>query len=81
MAVGGSAIRPVAPRPLILGRLRKRAVATLIDALMPPHPDSVLSGGRGVEARGLALLDGPHALYKVGTRLAERGMVSLLQPG
>jgi transposase len=29
----------------------------------------------------LAILDGHHALYKVGRRLAERGMVALLQPG
>ena len=81
MAVAVSAIRPVAHLPLILGMLRKLEVATLIDELIPPHPDSVLSGGRGVEALVLAILDGHHALYKVGTRLAERGMVSLLQPG
>jgi hypothetical protein len=29
----------------------------------------------------LAILDGHHALYKVGQRLDERGMVALLQPG
>src|SRR5215475_7294205 len=29
----------------------------------------------------LAILDGHHALYKVGARLEERGMVPLLQPG
>jgi transposase len=29
----------------------------------------------------LAILDSDHALYKVGKRLAERGMVALLQPG
>jgi transposase len=29
----------------------------------------------------LAILDGQHALYKVGRRLEERGMVALLQPG
>ena len=80
MAVAVSAIRPVAHLPLILGMLRKLEVATLIDDLIPPHPDSVLSCGRGVEALVLAILDGHHALYKVGTRLAERGMVSLLQP-
>jgi hypothetical protein len=28
----------------------------------------------------LAILDGHHALYKVGKRLEERGMVPLLQP-
>ena len=39
----------------------------------------MLSSGRGVEALVLAILDGHHALYKVGQRLAERGMLSLLQ--
>jgi transposase len=34
-----------------------------------------------VEALVLAILDGHHALYKVGQRLEERGMVTLLQPG
>jgi transposase len=34
-----------------------------------------------VEALLLAILDGHHALYKVGARLEERGMISLLQPG
>ena len=29
----------------------------------------------------LAILDGHHALYKVGKRLEERGMMPLLQPG
>jgi hypothetical protein len=29
----------------------------------------------------LAILDGHHALSKVGQRLEERGMVTLLQPG
>jgi transposase len=41
----------------------------------------VLSSGHGVEALVLAILDGDHALYKVGHRLEERGMLSLLQPG
>src|SRR5262249_18552340 len=40
-----------------------------------------LSSGRGVEAMILAILDGDHALYKVGRRLEERGMIALLQPG
>jgi transposase len=56
-------------------------VATVIDRLIPPHPAHVLSCGRGVEALVLAILDGDHALYKVGQRLEERGMVALLQPG
>jgi transposase len=34
-----------------------------------------------VEALLLAILDGHHALYKVGARLEERGMLPLLQPG
>ena len=53
----------------------------MIDRLIPPHPAHGLSCGRGVEALVLAILDGPHALYKVGRRLEERGMVALLQPG
>jgi hypothetical protein len=40
----------------------------------------VLSTGHGVEALVLAILDGDHALYKVGQRLEERGMMALLQP-
>jgi transposase len=81
MAVTVSAIRPVAHLPLILGILRQLEVATIIDGFLPLHPDHVLSGGRGVEALVLAILDGHHALYKVGTRLEERGMLSLLQGG
>jgi len=41
----------------------------------------VLSCGHGVEALILAILDGDHALYKVGRRLEERGMVALLLQG
>jgi transposase len=41
----------------------------------------VLSSGHGVEALVLAVLDGDHALDKVGQRLDERGMIALLQPG
>jgi transposase len=66
---------------LVLGVLRRLEVATVIDRLIPPHPAHVLSCGRGVEALVLAILDGDHALYKVGKRLEERGMVTLLQPG
>jgi Domain of unknown function (DUF4277) len=36
---------------------------------------------RKVTAAMLAILDGHHALYKVGRRLEERGMLALLQPG
>ena len=53
----------------------------MIDRLLPPHPAHVLSSGRGAEALVCAILDGDHALYKVGQRLEERGMVALLQPG
>jgi transposase len=74
-------IQPVAHLPLVLGVLRRLEVATVIDRLIPPHPAHKLSCGRGVEALVLAMLDGHHALYKVGQRLEERGMLALLQPG
>ena len=81
MAITIQQIHPVAHLPLVLGVLRRLEVATLIDGLIPPHPAHGLSCGRGVEALVLAILDGHHALYKVGKRLEERGMVTLLQPG
>jgi transposase len=81
MAVAVQQIYPVAHLPLMLGVLRRLEVATVIDRLMPPHPEHVLSTGRGVEALVLAILDGDHALYTVGQRLEERGMLDLLQPG
>src|SRR2546425_9584214 len=81
MAIAVQQIHPVAHLPLVLGVLRRLAVATVVDRLIPPHPAHVLSCGRGVEALVLAILDGDHALYKVGRRLEERGMVALLQPG
>jgi transposase len=81
MAIAVQQIYPVAHLPLILGVLRRLEVATLLDRLIPPHPAHGLSCGRGVEALVLAILDGHHALYKVGKRLEERGMVPLLQPG
>jgi len=71
---------PIAHLPLVLGVLRRLAVAPVIDGLIPPHPAHGLSCGRGVEALVLAILDGHHALYKVGRRLEERGMIALLQP-
>jgi transposase len=74
-------IHPVAHLPLVLGVLRRLEVASVIDRLIPPHPAHGLSCGRGVEALVLAILDGHHALYKVGRRLEERGMLPLLQPG
>jgi transposase len=81
MAMTVQQIHPVAHLPLVLGVLRRLEVATVIDRLIPPHPAHQLSCGRGVEALVLALLDGHHALYKVGKRLEERGMLALLQPG
>jgi transposase len=81
MATTLQQIHPIAHLPLVLGVLRRLEVATVIDRLIPPHPAHGLSCGRGVEALVLAILDGHHALYKVGKRLEERGMVALLQPG
>ena len=81
MAMAVQQMHPIAHLPLVLGVLRRLEVATIIDRLIPPHPAHVLSCGRGVEALVLAILDGDHALYKVGHRLEERGMVALLQPG
>ena len=81
MTVAIHQISPVAHLPLVLGVVRKLNVAALIDTFCPPHPAHVLSCGRGVEALLLAILDGHHALYKVGARLEERGMLPLLQDG
>src|SRR5215471_637841 len=81
MAVSVPQMHPVAHLPVILGGIRRLEIAPIIDRLLPPHPAPVLSTGRGVEALGLAILDGDHALYKVGHRREERGMVSSLQPG
>jgi transposase len=81
MAVAIQQISPVAHLPLVLGVVRKLNVAALIDTCCPPHSGQLLSCGRGVEALLLAILDGHHALYKVGTRLEERGLLPLLQPG
>src|SRR5215813_6824838 len=81
MPVSGQYGHPIARLPLVLGVLRRLEVATIIDRLILPHPAHGLSCGHGVEALVLAMLDGHHALYKVGRRLEERGMVALLQPG
>ena len=81
MVVAMQQISPVAHLPLVLGAVRKLNVAALIDTFCPPHPAHILSCGRGVEALRLAMLDGHHALSKVGARLEERGMFPLLQPG
>ena len=81
MTVSIRRVAPVAHLPLVLGVLRKLEVAQLIDTKIPPNPAHVLSNGRGVEALVLAIVDGHHALYKVGRRLEERGILPLLQPG
>jgi transposase len=81
MAIAVQQMSPVAHLPLVLGVLRRLEVASLLDDLIPPHHGHVLSTGHGVEALVLAILEGDHALYKVGQRLEERGMVALLQPG
>src|SRR5262249_958533 len=81
MAVTIQQISPVAHLPLVLGVIRKLNVAALIDTFCPPHPAHVLSCGRGVDALLLPILLRPHALYTVGGRLEERGMLPLLQPG
>jgi transposase len=81
MAVTVDRVAPVAHLPLVWGVLRKLEIATLIDSIIPPHQDQVVSAGRAVEALVLSILDGHHALYKIGRRLDERGMLPLLQPG
>ena len=81
MVVSIDRVAPVAHLPLVLGVLRKLDVAGLIDALIVPHPEQVVSAGRAAEALVLSILDGHHALYKVGRRLDERGMLELLEPG
>ena len=47
MAMTVQQIHPVAHLPLVLGVLRRLAVATVGNGLMPPHPAHVLSCGRG----------------------------------
>jgi hypothetical protein len=77
MAFSMRRLSPVAHLPLVLGVLRQLEVAHIIDTMLPPNPAHVLSNGRGVEALVMAILDGHHALYKVGRRLDERGMLPL----
>jgi transposase len=81
MAVTIDRVAPVAHLPLVLGVLRKLGIAELVDSMIPPHPEQIVSAGRAVKALVLAILDGHHALYKVGRRLDERGMLPLLPPG
>jgi Domain of unknown function (DUF4277) len=66
MAIAVQQMYPIAHLPLVLGVLRGLEVATVIDRLIPSHSAHVLSCGRGVEALVLAMLDGHHALCKVG---------------
>ena len=72
MVIAVQQIRPIAHLPLILGVLRRLEVATLVDSLIPLHPEHVVAAGRRVEALVLAMLDGDHVLYEVGHRLEER---------
>ena len=58
MAIAIHQSSPVAHVPLVLGVVRKRNVAALIDTFCPPHPAHVPSCGREVEALLLAILDG-----------------------
>jgi hypothetical protein len=81
MVVTIDRVSRVAHLPLVLGVLRKLDVAGLVDAFIAPHPEQVVSAGRAMEALVLSILDGHHALYKVGRRLDERGLLELLQPG
>jgi|SRR5712691_9297203 len=81
MAVEVSEIRPVTHLPLILGMLWKLEV-TARPGCVPPapsHHDSCLWPAGG--SLDLGDSGGHHALYKVGQRLEERGMLPLLQPG
>lgn len=81
MVITVQRVYPVAHLPLVFGVLRRLDTAAVLDSLIPPHPAQVLSCGHGVEALVLAILDGHHALYTVGARSAERGMLPLLQAG
>ena len=81
MALAMPQSRPVAPWPLVLGGVRTRHVAARSAPCCPPHPAQGLSGGRGGEARRLALLAGPQALSQVGARREARGLFPLLPPG
>jgi hypothetical protein len=81
MALTVQRVYPVAHLPLVLGVLRRLEMATVIDRLLPSSPAHVLSCGRGVAALVLAILDGHHARYKVGTRREERGLRPVLQAG
>jgi hypothetical protein len=44
-------VAPVAHLPLVLGVLRKLEIATLIDSMIPPHPDQVVSAAAPLKRR------------------------------
>jgi hypothetical protein len=50
MTIAVSERRPVAHLPWVLGLLRRLEVLAVIDTLCPPHPDTIVSCGIGVEA-------------------------------
>jgi Domain of unknown function (DUF4277) len=81
MVLAVQQIAPIAHLPLLLGVVRRLAVATVMDRRIPPPPAPARSTGCGVAALVLALLDGPHARSKVEPRLAARGLRLWLQPG
>ena len=81
MAIAVQQMSPMAPGPLLLGVLRRRAVATVSARLIPPPPAPALSPGRGGAALGRALVAGHQALSPVGPRLDDRGLRALRQPG
>lgn len=80
-AIAMPQIRPVAPLPWVLGVVRKRDGAGLIETCGPPPSAPLLSGGRGGEALLLALRDGHPALSQVGARREDRGLFPFLPPG
>jgi hypothetical protein len=81
MVVTVQRVPALAHLPVVLGVVRRLDIAAVIDRLLPPHPAHVLSCGHGVEALLLAILAGHQALYKVGARVAEGGMLPRLQAG
>ena len=66
MATTVQQMPPVAHVPLVLGGLRRLAVATVMARLIPPDPAPGLACGCGVEALGRAMLAGHHALSQGG---------------
>ena len=56
MAIAVQQIYPIAHLSLVLGVLRRLEVATVIDHLLTPQTEHMLSTGRGVEALVLAIV-------------------------